>query len=104
MPAATADIQITDINLDYTEVTLEEKQEMSLQAVVVPEDTTEDRSLTWSSSDPTVADVDQNGRVTAKKAGKADITVATQSGVSSVCHVTVHEKTGYTGWKKEGQN
>ena len=104
VPAATADIQITDINLDYTEVTLEEKQEMSLQAVVVPEDTTEDRSLTWSSSDPTVADVDQNGRVTAKKAGKADITVATQSGVSSVCHVTVHEKTGYTGWKKEGQN
>ena len=107
VPAETADISdipITDIKLDYMEVTLEETQEMSLQAVVVPEDTTEDRSLTWSSSDPTVADVDQDGHVTAKKAGQADITVMTQSGVSSVCHVTVHEKTGYTGWKKEGQN
>ena len=107
VPAETADIPnipITDINLDHTELTLEEKQEMSLQAAVVPEDTTEDKILTWSSSDPAVADVDQNGRVAARKAGQTDITVMTQSGVSSVCRVTVYEKTGYTGWKKEGQN
>lgn len=43
----------------------------------------------WSSSNNGVAVVDQNGTVTAKKAGTATITVKTASGMSKSCTVTV---------------
>lgn len=40
----------------------------------------ENRKVTFSSSNPSVASVDENGYVTAKKAGTANITVTTQEG------------------------
>ncbi len=40
----------------------------------------ENRKVTFSSSNPAVASIDENGYVTAKKAGTANITVTTQEG------------------------
>ena len=58
-------------------------------ATVSPESAT-DKSLTWSSSDPDVASVDENGLVTAHKPGTAVITVATgDGGFTASCTVTV---------------
>lgn len=57
-------------------------------ATVTPEDAT-DKSLTWSSSDATVASVDQSGNVTAKKAGKATITVKANDGSGKTASCTV---------------
>jgi len=53
---------------------------MDLSASVFPENAT-DQAVTWESSDPAVATVDANGRVTARAAG-ADvfITVFTRDG------------------------
>ena len=41
------------------------------------------------SSDPGIVSVDQNGLLTAKGNGEADVTVSTQNGKTAVCHVTV---------------
>ncbi len=49
-----------------------------------------DPSLTWESSDPSVATVDENGVVTGVSAGTAIITVTSnETGVSTTCMITV---------------
>lgn len=45
-------------------------------------------SLTFSSSNPKVVSVNAKGKLTAKKAGKARITVTTKDGKKAVCDVT----------------
>ena len=54
-----------------------------------------DTSLTWSSSDETIATVDETGLVTGIAAGEAVITVkSNQTGVTNQCAITVVELTG----------
>ena len=81
----------------------------TLTAVILPEDAS-DKTLTWSSSDENVATVDENGKVTAVKAGNAVITATASNNVSASCELTVAEisdftitdgvLTGYTGAAK----
>ena len=46
-------------------------------------------TLTWSSTDNSIAEVDQNGKVTAKSDGKVTITALAVGGESASCSVTV---------------
>lgn len=61
-----------------------------MKAVVMPE-TAVNAALTWNSSDPSVAEVSQEGIVTGKTSGKATITVTAENGVSAACEVTVND-------------
>ena len=83
-------IAITGVTLDKTTATVEEGKTVTLTAIVVPADTTEDKTVTWKSSDETVATV-KDGVVTAVKAGTANIT-ATAGGKTATCAVTVTAK------------
>ena len=65
----------------------------TLTLKVTPADA--DVTVTWSSADSSVAAVDNSGKVTAKGAGTAVITVTVTSGnavLSAICDVTVTEK------------
>ena len=82
-------IPATGIALDKTTAELTEGETLTLTATVTPEDAT-DKTVTWTSSDETVATV-KNGVVTALKAGKATIT-AKSGEVSATCEITVNAK------------
>lgn len=88
---------VTGVTLNKTSATLMEGQTTTLTATVSP--TGANKSVTWSSSNSSVASVSSTGKVTAKKAGTATITAKTaDGGYKATCTVTVTKKkvTGVT--------
>ena len=84
--------EVNNIFLSKSELTLGIGETTSLIATVSPGNV--ETTLTWSSSDSSIAEVDDQGRVTAKAEGDAVIKVEAPNGVLSVCNVTVKIKTG----------
>ena len=56
--------------------------------------------IVWMSSNPTVASVDGDGRVTGRSAGEATITAITDRGECAACKVTVRKESGNAASKK----
>ena len=56
--------------------------------------------IVWMSSNPTVAAVDGDGRVTGRSAGEATITAITDRGECAACKVTVRKESGNAASKK----
>ena len=86
----TVTVPVTGISLDRTALSLEATQTTTLVATVSPSDAT-DKSVTWSSSNASVATVGQDGLVTAVREGTAVITAAA-GGKSATCNVTVRKQ------------
>lgn len=80
-------IPVTDVSLNKTSTTIARGETETLTATVKPDGT--GSTVEWTSSDPSVAAVDQRGEVTAVSAGNATIT-ATAGGKSASCQVTVN--------------
>ena len=78
----------TSVSLNKTSLTLDVSKSYTLAKTVSPSNAV--TSYTWSSSNTSVATVDGNGKVTAKKAGTATITVKTSNGKTATCKVTVN--------------
>lgn len=83
-------VKLQSVTLSSTAVTMKVKTSDILTATLYPANTTDDTTLTWTSSDSSVVSVN-NGEITAKKEGTATITV-TCSGISATCTVTVEPK------------
>lgn len=62
----------------------------NINAVALPKDSS-DKTLTYKSSDESVATVDSAGKVTGIKKGKAVITAASVNGVHAECEITVKQ-------------
>ena len=67
---------------------MEVGETLQLTATVSP-DNADDKTVTWSSSDDSIATVDQNGLVTAKAEGKVVITATNSAGQTATCNITV---------------
>ncbi|MBR1725556.1 MAG: Ig-like domain-containing protein, partial [Muribaculaceae bacterium] len=83
-------VKATGISLDKTQLAMELNETATLTASLEPANTTE-KTVSWQSSDTSVATVDQNGMVTATALGNATITATTIDGtnLSATCKVTV---------------
>ena len=80
---------VTGVALDQTSVTATEGDSFTLAVTIAPENAT-NKNVSWSSSDAAVASVDNNGKVTALKAGTATIAVTTEDGGKTAsCEVTI---------------
>ncbi len=74
--ASVSTLTISDTELYLLLGEEEDASKYQLQTVVTPEEA-HDKTVSWTSSDETVATVDDNGNVQAISAGKATITVTT---------------------------
>ncbi|MBQ7839973.1 MAG: Ig-like domain-containing protein [Lachnospiraceae bacterium] len=88
-------VPLTQLSLKETTLELCAGSRKQLEAEFVPENA-DVQKLTWSSSDESVASVDENGLVTAWKQGSAVITAATDENLTASCSVTVRESTTLT--------
>lgn len=82
-----SEIHISEITLGKTAIEIKSGKTETLAATILPVDTTDDKTITWSSSNEDVATV-AGGVVTAKNSGTATIT-ATAGGKTTTCVVTV---------------
>ena len=89
--------KITGIKLSEKNMVLFSKKAASgtpttgtLQATIEGESGSDKSLITWTSSAPSVADVDDNGNITAKKAGKTVITCASTDGSNKKATCTVN--------------
>jgi uncharacterized protein YjdB len=78
------------ITLDMSTATINKGETVILTATKNPALSTD--TLSWTSSDKSVATVSDAGEVTGKGAGTATITVKTTKGLSATCIVTVEDK------------
>ena len=79
---------VSTITLNKSSLSLKETQTAQLTATISPANAT-DQTLTWTSSNNSVAVVDKTGKVTALKAGTATITAKSSNNKTATCSVTV---------------
>ena len=89
MTVNAASVPVTGVTLNQSSLSLKPGAGATLTVTVNPSNATE-KTVTWSSSNPSVATV-SNGTVSAVGAGTATIT-ATAGGKSAACTVTVAQK------------
>ena len=89
-------IYVKSCAFEKDKLTLEVGQEVTLTAVITPNEAT-DKTVTWKSEDENIATVDKNGKVTAKAVGKIKIRASangSKDGIDdAVCTVIVVEPT-----------
>ena len=96
-------ITVYQVTLDYGSLELTVGNTTSLLATAIYSNGTSDSSITWFSSNPNVATVDSNGKITAISAGTTTIIAQASKNnttESETCDVTVseppHPPTGYS--------
>ncbi len=87
-------VSVTGVSLSDTLADLDVDGTYQLEATITPEDAT-NQNVSWSSSDESVASVDEDGLVTAVAEGSATITVTTEDGsYTASCSITVTDDSG----------
>ncbi len=80
-------IHVTSVTLNKSTASLNKGASFVLVATVMPYNAT-DKTVTWTSSDPSVASVNESGKVSALKGGKAVISAKADK-ITATCEVTV---------------
>ena len=81
---------VEEVQLNKTKLTLDKGAEETLTHTITPANA-DVKDVEWTSSNPNVAKVDENGKVTAVSRGDAEIKVTTKDGKKeAICKVTVN--------------
>ena len=92
-PSVEPTIAVTGVNLSLSKINMVVGDTKQLEATVTPDNATNTK-ITWSSSNTSVATVDENGKVTAIKAGNATITASAKDDQAkkATCEIEVAAK------------
>ena len=85
-------VEVKNITLDKTELTMNEGESATLVATITPNEAG-NKTLTWESGNPEFVTVDNTGKVVAVKEGSAVITVKSSNNIKATCNVTVTTQT-----------
>ena len=88
LPATVVPVSEISVNSNQTDVSLAIGSSYQLQAKVLPENAT-DKKITYTSNNPAVASVNEEGVITALSAGSAKITITASNDISKEINVTV---------------
>ncbi len=91
---ATCELTVSENNIRYlvlnhTTIKGSIGDQVTLKNFIYPIDTTDDKTLTYTSSNPSVATVDASGNIHMVGNGRTVITVQTKNNVSATCNVVV---------------
>jgi uncharacterized protein YjdB len=89
--AVTVTVPLESISLNETNLSLSKNDTRQLSVTYNPTDTTQPKTVTWSSNNTSVATVSSSGQVTATGGGTATITAtsAANNTITAACVVTV---------------
>ena len=87
--SAAASSAVTSVKLKQIDNTIAVNTNLQLNAIVQPTNAT-NKTLTWSSSNSSIAKVDKNGVVKGIKPGKVTITVKTSNNKKATCIIRVN--------------
>ena len=85
-------IPITDIEISKNSLVLAVGDETDIQANVLPGYTTDDKTISWKSSNERIVTVTQNGHIKAIGSGQAFVTLTTSNGITETIQVEVKKK------------
>ena len=83
------EIQVSDINLSIDKTTINKNERVKLNVEILPVEA-ENAKIEFSSSDNSVAIVDENGYVLGLSSGKCTITAKTEKGISDSINIEVY--------------
>lgn len=89
------EIPAISVKMDKTEATVYIDETETLTVTVAPDNCT-DKNVTWTTSAPEIATVDETGKVTGVELGTATITATSKFGPTATCKVTVTIRTPTT--------
>lgn len=88
-------IEAEKITLAPDQATIKINQTIVINGIISPSDTT-NKSIMWTSSNPTIATVNSKGEVIGHKEGKTTITAQTSNGKKASATITVTKSQSYT--------
>ena len=89
-----SEVKVTNINLNKQKIVMQEGEKDNKIIVKIEPENATNKNIMWTSSDESIATVDQSGIITAKKTGTVIITAKTEDGtIKSSCELTVNPKT-----------
>ena len=84
-------IEATGIKINENIEKLEVGENKILTATIIPDNAT-NKSITWKSSNESIASISTTGELIAKKQGTVDITATSSNGKESTLKITIEEK------------
>ena len=81
-------VRVKSITLNPTSLSIPKGKTGVIKATPLPSNAV-DKTITWSSKDKTIATVDNDGKVKAKKVGKTEVVATSKNGVTAKAIITV---------------